>query len=103
MRTSLTCLSVVLGFVAVSFASEPARSFPLQCAVDVCEQVVRIASTDGLKEEIPRVRVISRHHEALMARPFPVFQSTDGQMHACMRYDPFGELVVSCLILPSSD
>ena len=103
MRTCLTCLSAVLGLAAITFASEPARAFPLQCTVDVCEQVVRIASAERLKEEMPRVLVISKHREAVMARPFPVFQSTDGQMHACMRYDPFGELVVSCLILPSTD
>ena len=103
MRTALSCVSIIAVSAAAAFATEPVRSYPTQCAVDVCDEVVRISSADLPREGSPRVLVISADREAVMAKPFPVFRSTDGRMHACMRYDPFGELVVTCLMLPSSD
>lgn len=103
MRGQLAFVLGVLISGANAFAAEPLRQYPPQCAVDVCERVVRISSADTRDDAAPRVVVVSEHREAVVADPFPVFQVADRMMHACMRYDPFGELVVSCLLLPSAD
>ena len=103
MRTSPTCVSIILVSIAAASAGEPVRPMPEQCAVDACEQVVGITSAVSPNEAAPRVLVRSAGREAVMAGPFPVFRSGDGSLHACMRYDPFGQLIVTCLMLPSSE
>jgi len=102
-RTSLMGISIAWLTVSVASAAEPMPAYPQQCTIDLCEQVVRISSIEGPRAETPRVVVVSTSRQALMEKPFPVYRSSDGRMHACMRYDAFGELLVSCLMLPSSD
>jgi hypothetical protein len=44
--------------------------------------------------------IASRYGQAAVHTNFPVHESKDGLTHVCMRYDPFGALEVTCLMVP---
>jgi len=86
-----------------SFREAQAQSwYPREClTVDFCaavENVNWIASAAGGS---PQLFVSSRYGDALIQKEFPVQVSGDGRMHVCMRYDPFGSLEVTCLMVPN--
>ena len=50
-----------------------------------------------------QLMVTSVHGTAAVERIFPVRQSRDRRMHVCMRFDPFGGLEVTCLLVPAQN
>jgi hypothetical protein len=44
---------------------------------------------------------MSRYGDAIVTKTIPVLVSGDSRTHVCMRYDPFGSLEVTCLMVPS--
>lgn len=80
-------LTLVAGLLVPAHADDLPLQYPRECvAIDQCAPVETISANGRV---------------ATIAAPFPVLQSADGRMHVCMRYDPFGELVVTCLLVPS--
>jgi len=102
MRRLLKILFLLVASCASAVAEVQGPGYPAQCSViDYCARVDRIVWTDTSSNDQPRVLVVTDGREGLMVDPFPVLTSFDGMMHACLRYDPFGQLVVTCLLLPS--
>jgi hypothetical protein len=48
----------------------------------------------------PQWIVTSKHGTAKVPDNLSIRTSPDARMHACMVYDPFGDLVVICLFMP---
>ena len=76
--------------------------YPQQCdAIDYCAPVNNVAWIVPSSEAAPQLIVSSGHRRAIVQQDFAVGRSEDGQFHVCMRYDPFGNLEVTCLLVPS--
>jgi hypothetical protein len=75
--------------------------YPKQCTtIDLCATVDNVAWAVPANGTMPHLFVSSRNGKAIVNRTFPVGQSRDEHMHVCMRYDPFGDLEVTCLLVP---
>jgi hypothetical protein len=104
MTRLATGFAFVITALTPAFADDPAPRYPKACAaVDYCAPVERMMWYDGQPHAAAHALVASNGREAMIADPFPVLRSGDQLMHVCMRYSPFGQLVVTCLLLPSSD
>lgn len=83
-------------------ASTPAW-YPTDCAgSDYCAPVDHAfwaAPNDSRGAEL---MITSLHGTATVQRSFAVKDSRDDRMHVCMRFDPFGSLEVTCLLVPAS-
>lgn len=77
--------------------------YPADCVgIDYCapvEHVFWVAQREGRG---PQLAVTSLHGTAVVQRSFAVQGSRDRQIHVCMRFDPFGDLEVTCLLVPES-
>ena len=75
--------------------------YPQKCvAIDRCaavESVVWVVPAGG---DGPQPVVSSAYGKAVVPKNFPVRESGDGRIHVCMRYDAFGSLEVTCLLVP---
>jgi len=104
MTRLATTFAFVIAALTPVFADDSTPRYPKACAaVDYCAPVERMMWFDRQPHAAPRALVASNGREAMIADPFPVLRSGDELMHVCMRYNPFGQLVVTCLLLPSSD
>jgi hypothetical protein len=103
MTKLATAFAFVIATLTPVFADDPAPRYPQPCAaVDYCAPVEGMVWLDRQPNAAPLVLVTSNGREAIIADPFPVLRSGDKLMHVCMRYNPFGQLVVTCLMLPSA-
>jgi hypothetical protein len=104
MTRLATAFAFVIAALTPVFADDPALRYPKACAaVDYCAPVEKMTWLDRQPYIAAHALVTSNGREAMIADPFPVLRSGDQLMHVCMRYSPFGQLVVTCLLLPSSD
>ena len=94
---------LALSSVALDAASSAPSWYPRECAaIDYCasvEHVFWVSPTDGRP---PQVSITSLHGTATVQREFVVRASKDRHMHVCMRFDPFGDLEVTCLLVPAT-
>jgi hypothetical protein len=75
--------------------------YPQNCNfLDFCAAVESIAWAAPVTGVAPRLMIASRYGQAAVHRNFSVHESKDGRTHVCMRYDPFGDLEVTCLVVP---
>lgn len=76
--------------------------YPGDCTwIDYCAPVDYVfwrPSRDGRE---PQLMMTSLHGTATVQRIFPVQESRDRKVHVCMRFDPFGDLEVTCLLVPA--
>lgn len=76
--------------------------YPLQCvAIDRCATVDGVKWVPAVAGSSPQLLITSIHGIAVVRNRFAIMQSEDERIHVCMRYDPFGDLEVTCLLLPS--
>lgn len=83
--------------------------YPPECCHDMdCAPVTQAAHVAGalmgnsLVATPPLLMVTTRHGYVVVPHNFPIKQSKDGQMHACMRRDAVGAMVLICLFMPPS-
>jgi len=96
LATALACATVGPAFPAAS----PAW-YPEECiAIDYCAAVENVAWVIPIGGGAPQLIISSMRGNAVVARTFPIRESGDGRIHVCMRYDPFGSLEVTCLLVP---
>jgi hypothetical protein len=96
MATGLGCLLCVVA--APACGGEIPAWYPAACATtDQCGVVENIALTG---EGAPHIVIGSRYGQANVTRSFQMLDAPDGRTHVCVRYDPFGELEVTCLMVP---
>lgn len=97
-------LLVVAFTVATAFPalSASARSwYPDACvAVDLCAPVDNVSWQTPADGSTLQLFISSPHGKAFVPKNFPVERSKDERIHVCMRYDPFGDLEVTCLLVP---
>ena len=76
--------------------------YPPQCATfDQCSTVDNVTWVPAEAGSSPQLLISSVHGKAVVRNKFVVLQSEDERIHVCMRYDPFGSLEVTCLLVPS--
>jgi hypothetical protein len=95
---------IVLAFssFAINAASSAPSWYPPECGViDYCASVEYVFWTPPVEGRAPQVNITSLHGTATIQREFIVHASQDGRMHVCMRFDPFGDLEVTCLLVPA--
>ena len=95
-------LSAALFFATVGPAVADLPSwYPKDCiAIDHCAPVENVAWVVPIAGGARQLMISSMRNDAVVTRPFPVLESGDGRIHVCMRYDPFGTLEVTCLLVP---
>jgi hypothetical protein len=94
---------VPLATTAIPSAETLPAWYPQECSMtDRCAAVESVAwfTPEGAA---PRLTFKARELEAVVAKSFQVHPAQDGRMHVCMRYDPFGTLEVTCLMVPPSN
>lgn len=98
---AILAAAAVLVSTSMSQAEMPAGYPPACATVDYCAPVSDVAWIAPVSGNAPQLMVVSSFGKALIHRNFEVAESKDGRMHVCMRYDPFGDLEVTCLLVPA--
>lgn len=104
MRGHLTWPAIVLSVAAVgpAIAADRHSWYPHECrAIDYCAVVESIAWVVPQGANTPQPMVSSVHGRAIVPQSISLGHSGDGRIHVCLRYDPFGSLEVTCLLVPS--
>jgi hypothetical protein len=99
--TKLRHLLVILAVPLLSAHEADANAwYPPDCGViDHCATVDEVfLKLTG--EATARLMIFSTHRSAVVQKPFFVGASKDQALHVCMLYDPFGDLEVTCLLVP---
>ena len=100
MRRVGIILAVALAICA-AFPAHGHSWYPRECCSDHdCAPVENIDRFVAEDRSARQFIVTRTHGKAVIRQNIPVRESQDGRMHACMRYDPFGELEVICLFAP---
>lgn len=100
-KLGILAAAAILGATATSQAEIPA-GYPQSCAVvDHCAPVSEVAWIVPVTGSAPKMMLISSFGKASVRRHFEIAESRDGRFHVCMRYDPFGDLEVTCLLVPA--
>src|SRR5512139_2038770 len=93
---------LALGSFTMHAASSAPSWYPPECrAIDYCASVEHVFWTPPIEGRNPQVNITSLHGTATIQREFIVRASQDARMHVCMRFDPFGDLEVTCLLVPA--
>ncbi|MCC6947402.1 MAG: hypothetical protein IT539_06480 [Bradyrhizobiaceae bacterium] len=93
---------VLMAGVGVLAAQPSAHTwYPPDClSVDYCGPIENAVWVSPGRGSPPQLAISSNYRTAVVQRAFTTGKSEDGRMHVCMRYDPFGALEVTCLLLP---
>ena len=84
-----------------AFQAELPAWYPTECiAIDFCAPVDD-AWAIAIRGSAPQLVISSMRREAIVTGAFAVGESRDGRVHVWMRYDPFGSLEVTCLLVPA--
>jgi len=94
--------SVIAVLTVFLTASAGAESwYPRDCiAIDYCVPLENITRSTPTMGATPQIVISSANRSAVVQRNFAVFESQDQRAHVCMRYDSFGDMEVTCLLLP---
>jgi len=92
-----------LFFVTITAATQvEARPwYPPQCKIDFCGPVQNAEITATRTGAGTKFAISANGRTAIVQHLFSLQRSKDEQFHVCMRYDPFGDLEVTCLMVPS--
>jgi hypothetical protein len=102
MKTATIQVSAGTVAVLAAIPVQAASWYPPNCHfVDYCAAVDRVTWSLPENAAAPRLIFASLHGEAAVQRNFTVHESKDGRVHVCMRYDAFGDLEVTCLLVPN--
>jgi hypothetical protein len=100
-RDGKTSGHALLTSVRPAFPADSPSWYPQECiAIDHCAPVENVAWVAPIGGGAPQLAISSMRNSAVVTRTFPVLVSRDGRIHVCMRYDPFGTLEVTCLLVP---
>ena len=95
-------ITVTAALVALPIQVQAHSWYPKDCIVtDYCAAVENVAWSVLASEAAPQLIITSGNGRAVVQRNFPVHDSKDGRLHVCMRYDSFGDLEVTCLLVPT--
>ena len=100
-HVALVVLSIAAGAAAVGSANGH-DWYPKDCCHDMdCAPVESMGWLAPMRGSGPRLIVTSKHGKAIVRQGVSIRPSNDHRAHVCMqRYDPLGEMEVTCLFLP---
>jgi hypothetical protein len=98
LSAALVCVAVTLWPLQVTAHGW----YPRECCHDhdcaPVENLTWLLPTNGGTAQLI---VTSNRGKAVVPQGFPERESKDGRMHVCMQYDPFGDMRLICLFVPS--
>jgi hypothetical protein len=101
-RLTLSATLVSLATAGPTLSRDTRSWYPRECiAIDYCSVVESVAWVVPDGANTPRPMVSSVHGRAIVPPSISLGESGDGRLHVCLRYDPFGSLEVTCLLVPS--
>jgi hypothetical protein len=99
-KSQATLAMAILAVISTVPASADSW-YPKDCiAIDYCAPVENVIWSVPTTGAAPQIIVASANRTAVVQRNFAVLESKDGRAHVCMRYDSFGDLEVTCLLVP---
>jgi hypothetical protein len=98
-RTTLLLAGSLIG-TGVSIAAHAGTAYPSACCPRYCAPVTKMKWVGSTGRAERRLKVTSNQGTALVPRGLAVRESPDGRAHVCMHYGAFGDLKVTCLLLP---
>ena len=93
----------VMAILAVVSAVPASADFwyPKDCiAIDYCAPLENVTWSVTAAGAAPQLMIASADRTAVVQRNFAILEFKDGRSHVCMRYDLFGDLEVTCLLVP---
>ena len=100
MAKRLSLAAVLIASASISAVAND--WYPRECqSLHVCAPVDKIAWVRGEDAGGPLLIVSSMHGAAVVPSNLKALRSEDGRVHACMQFDPFGTLEVTCLLMPA--
>ena len=101
-RLGLYALLLSLATVGPALSSEAPPWYPRECvAIDYCAVVESVIWVVSDRAKTPRPMVSSAYGKAMVPQDISLGESGDERIHVCLRYDPFGSLEVTCLLVPA--
>lgn len=101
LKSSMLFVAITVATVFAALAAGAPSWYPDACvAVDLCAPVDNVSWQTPVDGSTPQLFISSPHGKAFVPKNFPVQQSKDERIHVCLRYDPFGDLEVTCLLVP---
>jgi hypothetical protein len=101
LRLTLVGGVLAAGFGCFATLASANTWYPSDCiSIDYCgpvESAAWVSSGGGAPSQLT---ISSKQRTGVVQRAFTTGKSEDGRMHVCLRYDPFGVLEVTCLLLP---
>jgi hypothetical protein len=96
MLTRILMVSFISALSSGTLAAEP---YPTQCRTWSCSAVPALTATPLTRDSVPAsVRVGTQNIS--VAEQTIISPSSDGQVHACIGYDAFGDRKIMCLLVP---
>jgi hypothetical protein len=96
MLTRILIVSFVSAMSVTTLAAEP---YPTQCRTWSCSAVPVETATPLTQDSVPAsVRIGTQNIS--VAEQTIISPSNDGQVHACIGYDAFGDRKIMCLLVP---
>lgn len=77
--------------------------YPMECcSYQDCGPVEEMTWVQPAGAGAPQLMVTTEHGRAVIPPNFPVRDSKDNRLHACMRYNPLGDTEIICVFVPPS-
>ena len=92
---------LILATITAATQVEAGPWYPPQCKIDYCGPVQNAELTATRDGAATKLIISANGKAAIVQHLFNLQRSKDEQFHVCMRYDPFGDLEVTCLMVPS--
>lgn len=74
--------------------------YPRECCPKTCTMIEAPQLKALLKQGGERTITLSTHQKLPVPKKLEARESKDGEYHACIGYDAFGDLEVKCLFVP---
>ena len=101
----VACLLLLTAIATFSFPAASHDWYPMDCCNGIdCAPVESTAHTQPITSGgVPELIVTTMHGSAVVPRDFPVRESRDNRMHACMIPRGNGQMQIVCIFLPPSN
>jgi hypothetical protein len=100
---AMTRLSILTtAFIGAAAAAAAANAWysPACATTHFCAPVEGVAWQVPERGGAGHLVVRSAYGDGVLRHAFEVEEARDGALHVCLQYDPFGDLEVTCLMVP---
>jgi hypothetical protein len=101
----VACTVLLVGVAFFPLQSKSHDWYPMECCHGIdCAPVEYTGHTQAVTSGgIPQLIVTTKHGSAVVPQNFPIRESKDHRMHACMRREASGHMRIICIFLPPSN